>query len=210
MSELGWILLVAVIVIGAAALAFYKFKIEPSKRLKQQFGPEYDKAVREYGSEARAEAELARREQRVSKLHIRSLTPSQRETFRRDWLEGQARFVDDPGLAVAEADRLIAEVMEERGYPVHDFEQQAADISVHYPTVVENYRAAHRIELRRRENTADTEDLRQALVHYRELFEELLGEPERVSYTEDDVAARRSGMTTRTLREEERPVIRRR
>ncbi len=115
------------------------------------------------------------RERRVEQLQIRTLTPEERARFEEDWRNDQARFVDDPAGAVKEADRLIGDLMSTRGYPVSDFEQRAADISVHYPRVVENYRAAHLIRMRHEEGKASTEDLRNAMVHYRALFDELLG-----------------------------------
>lgn len=176
MSPIGWILLLAVIVIAAVAI-YYATRVLPSRRLRSHFGPEYDDAVARLGDRKRAEAELALREMRVAKLNIRELTPQERDEFKRAWLEQQAAFVDEPAQAVADSDRLIARVMEARGYPVRDFEQQAADISVQHPHVVREYRLGHAIELARQDGRATTEDLRQALVHYRALFSELVGEP---------------------------------
>ena len=123
------------------------------------------------------------RERRVDQLRIRTLTTEERARFEEAWRNDQARFVDDPAGAVTDADRLIADLMATRGYPVSDFDQRAADVSVHYPAVVENYRIAHDIAMRHERGKASTEDLRNAMVHYRALFGELLGvawEPQRV------------------------------
>jgi hypothetical protein len=148
-----------------------------SERLQRRFGPEYDRTVETSGSRRSAESELVAREERRGKLDIRPLEPEKRDDFVRQWRDTQARFVDEPGPAVEEADRLVAEVMRARGYPVEDFEQREADISVDHASVVDNYRAAHGISLANRHGEANTEDLRQAMVHYRSLFEELLDSP---------------------------------
>jgi hypothetical protein len=145
--------------------------------LRQRFGPEYDRAVTEHGSERRAEAQLANREKRVEKLEIRVLDPVERQQFVGRWQSMQSSFVDDPKRAVAEADELVSSLMQARGYPVADFNQRAADISVAYPAVVANYRAAHEIRLRLGKGEASTEDLRAALIHYRSLFEEVVQVP---------------------------------
>ena len=144
-------------------------------RLEAKYGPEYRRLV--HGTSAREAArEFGRREKRLDLLNIRPLTDPERGTFAADWQRTQARFVDDPAGAVIEADRLVGSLMTTRGYPVADFEQRAADISVDHPLVVEHYRAAHDIALRHEQRHASTEDLRQALVHYRALFSELLEE----------------------------------
>jgi hypothetical protein len=145
-----------------------------SERLQRRFGPEYDRTVETSGSRRSAESELVAREKRRGRLDIRPLEPEKRDDFVRQWRDTQTRFVDEPGPAVEEADRLVAEVMRARGYPVEDFEQREADVSVDHATVVDNYRAAHGISLANRHGEANTEDLRQAMVHYRSLFEELL------------------------------------
>jgi hypothetical protein len=145
-----------------------------SERLQRRFGPEYDRTVETSGSRRSAESELVAREKRRGRLDIRPLEPEKRDDFARQWRDTQTRFVDEPGPAVEEADRLVAEVMRARGYPVEDFEQREADVSVDHATVVDNYRAAHGISLANRHGEANTEDLRQAMVHYRSLFEELL------------------------------------
>jgi hypothetical protein len=145
-----------------------------SRRLREQFGPEYKHAVREYGDARKAEAELAAREKRVRKLEIRPLTHEERSSFVETWRKTQARFVDEPSQAIGEADELLKEVMQTRGYPVGDFDQRAADISVDYPNVVTNYRSGREIAVRNKKGEATTEDLRQAMMNYRSLFEELV------------------------------------
>jgi hypothetical protein len=146
-------------------------------KLRQRFGPEYERAVGEHGSERRAEAQLAARETRVEKLKIRDLDPSEREHFSGQWQALQARFVDDPKGAVVEADALISSLMQARGYPVADFNQRAADMSVDHPRVMANYRSAHEIALRLGRGDASTEDLRTATLQYRSLFDELVQVP---------------------------------
>jgi hypothetical protein len=145
-----------------------------TEQLQSRFGPEYDRALETHHDQREAERELEHRAERVEHLNIRSLTPAERDRYAGLWQTTQARFVDDPAGATAEADQLVGEVMAERGYPVGDFEQRAADVSVKHPHVVEHYRAAHTIAVRSARGDVDTEDLRQALMHYRELFEDLL------------------------------------
>lgn len=148
-----------------------------TSRLQETFGPEYDRTVEATGDRRQAENELAQRQERVAELNIHSLSDDQRQEFSNTWQSIQSEFVDDPAGAVTHADRLVAQVMEARGYPVGNFEQRAADVSVDHPTVVEHYRAAHEVALRQVQGEADTEDLRNGLVHYRALFEELLEWP---------------------------------
>jgi hypothetical protein len=167
---------IALIVLAVAFAAFVIIQKERSKKLKSRFGPEYDRLVRDSGSERRAEAELAKREKRIEKLHLRELNRGEIDRYTGSWRTVQTKFVDAPREAVAEADRLVRDVMATRGYPMTDFEQRAADISVDHPHVVRNYRAAHDIAARDAAGRATTEDLRQAMVHYRALFEDLLGE----------------------------------
>jgi hypothetical protein len=150
--------------------------------LRQKFGPEYDRAVLAHGS--KAEAKLADREKRIEGLNIRDLDPMEHERYSKQWQEVQARFVDSPKGAVSEADDLVSSVMKARGYPVSDFDQRAADISVDHPRVVENYRLAHQIALRVGKDAATTEDLRTAMIHYRSLFEELVQVPTAVAIKE--------------------------
>lgn len=168
---------VAIVVVLAiiAAIGWFVYRRQRTERLRREFGPEYDRAVREYGDQGRAEAALADREKRVASLDLRDITPSQRDHFREEWRAVQAQFVDGPTSAVEQADRLIRDVMAARGYPVADFDSRAADLSVDYPTIVENYRTAHAIALRNQRGEANTEDLRQAMVSDRALFDELLG-----------------------------------
>ena len=176
--ELAFIVaLVAIAVIGIAArLSFRKRR---TKKLRSQFGgAEYARAVEEGGTRRQAEAGLKERAERVEGLKIRELGPGDRARFVESWSRIQARFVDGPGGAVTEADQLLGDVMSTRGYPVSDFEQRAADISVDHPLVMENYRTAHEIADRQTRGQANTEDLRQAMIHYRTLFEELVGQPE--------------------------------
>jgi hypothetical protein len=130
-----------------------------------------------HGSQRKAEAKLANRQERVEKFNIRDLDPRERERFSKQWESVQSRFVDSPKGAVSEADDLVSSLMSSRGYPVSDFDQRAADISVDHPRVVENYRSAHGIALRVGNNGASTEDLRTAMIHYRSLFEELVQVP---------------------------------
>ena len=170
-NQTAIVLIVGLIVVGMLAWAFLRRK--RTMILRDRFGPEYDLQVREHGR-GRAEAELDRRSRRVERLAIRPLPPADRDRYADMWRGEQARFVDDPKSAVHEADRLVEEVMRRRGYPVGEFEQRAADISVDHPLVVENYRAAHDIATRLERGNAATEDLRQAMIHYRTLFEDLL------------------------------------
>ena len=176
--------LIAVLVVAALVIigiAVMVMRSRQRERLQKHFGAEYEHQVEAAGgSKAKAEAELLKREKRLEKLDIHPLPPQQRDAFAGEWQQVQARFVDDPQRSIALADALVAEVMKARGYPVQDFEQRAADISVEHPRVVENYRAAHEIALRHTRGQADTEDLRAAFIGYRSLFEELLraDEPE--------------------------------
>ena len=165
----------AVIVIVAAILIR---RDRERKHLKQQFGSEYDRAVMEQGDTRRAEVVLIEREKRVKKFTLRPLSPSDRERYAEDWAAIQRRFVDDPSSAVAQADTLVNTVMIARGYPISDAEQQAADISVNYPSLVQNYRSATEVMQRHRESRSSTEDLRLAMVNFRALFDELLESPE--------------------------------
>ena len=146
-----------------------------SEQLHDKFGPEYDHTVQTMGNEKKAQTELDERQKHVKALDIRPLSASERERYLADWAAVQSKFVDEPGQAIVAADRLIMEVMQVRAYPVSDFEQRAADISVTYPALVSNYRAAREIAIKNEQHQADTEELRQAMIHYRSLFEELLG-----------------------------------
>ncbi|HLO32204.1 MAG TPA: hypothetical protein VK249_23850, partial [Anaerolineales bacterium] len=145
-----------------------------AERLQDRFGPEYDHTVQAMGDEKKAQTELDERQKHVKALDIRPLSVSERERYLADWTAVQSKFVDEPGDAIADADRLIMEVMQLRAYPISDFEQRAADISVNYPTLVSNYRAARQIAIKNEQHQADTEELRQAVIYYRSLFNELL------------------------------------
>jgi len=173
------IVLAAVVILAIVVLAWLYVRQRRSTTavLRQKFGPEYQRAVQKHGSERKAEAKLADLQQRVEKLKIRDLDPMERERFSKQWESTQYRFVDYPKQAVAEADDLVSSLMKTRGYPVSDFDQRAADISVDHPRVVENYRSAHEIALRVGKDQATTEDLRTAMIHYRSLFEELVQIP---------------------------------
>jgi len=170
-------LTVVLIVIALAAVAFaivMYAQRERTRRLRNKFGDEYDRLVHDRGNPRKAEEELLSRQKRLARLHIRELNQEEVRHFSESWRATQAQFVDAPGEAVAEADRLVREVMSTRGYPMGDFEQRASDISVDHSQVVTNYRLAHDIAARHGAGEAGTEDLRQAMVHYRALFEDLL------------------------------------
>ncbi len=166
-------IIVAVVVV-IAVIAFALNKTRRSKTLKTKFGPEYDHAVSSTGDARRAEEQLARRQERVEKYHLRPLRPEEVQRFSREWRDVQARFVDDPRGAVADADRLVAEAMTARGYRIPDIETRIEDLSVEHPHEVTHFRAAHEIARRAAGGNASTEDLRQAMQHYRSIFEILL------------------------------------
>jgi hypothetical protein len=167
---------IAVLAIALVVAGVVIARQRRSQRLQEGFGPEYGRTLAEKGDRRAAESELLERRERRRQLEIRELDAESRDRYAERWRAAQRTFVDQPAAAVAEADALVSEVMHERGYPVEeDFERRAADVSVDHPRVVENYRAAHGISVRAARNEADTEDLRQALVHFRALFEDLLG-----------------------------------
>lgn len=168
------IIVVAIAIALGAAGAWVYLKTTKSRRLKARFGPEYDRTVERLHDRELAETELQERERRVKRFHIVPLPMEDRSRFRERWTAVQGHFVDDPKGAVQEAHKLVHEVMKKRGYPVTDFEQAAADLSVEYPTFVTHYRAASRIAEINRKGIAETEELRKALVYYRALFGELL------------------------------------
>jgi hypothetical protein len=177
-TQISIVVAVAVIAV-VSILAWFFNRKRRTERLRTQFGgAEYDRAVKEGGGQRKAEAVLDQLADRVESLHIRELAQGDRTRFVDSWTKVQARFVDSPGGAVTDADQLLADVMSTRGYPVGDFEQRAADISVNHPLVLENYRAAHKSALLQTQGKVSTEDLRQAMIHYRTLFEELVREPE--------------------------------
>ena len=190
------IIVLAVVVVLIGIAAFFYFRRRRSENLHKQFGPEYKRAVDQYGDQGKAEAALVEREKRVRKLDIRGLTRDEKNQFSDNWKKTQARFVDAPSPAVSEADGLVKELMLARRYPVGEFEQRAADVSVDHPDVVNNYRNAHEIAERNKSGKATTEDLRQAMVHYRSLFEELL----------ETTAAEPSNRSEQTKRESDKEV----
>jgi hypothetical protein len=169
---------VAVVVLGGLLLWMARRR-RGRQELAERHGSQYERAVEQYGSESKAAKELKERERRFEKAHIRDLSPADRERYSGLWRSVQARFVDSPAAAVAEADTLVGEVMRVRGYPAADLDQRLADVAVGHPSLVEHYREACDIALRSRTNKANTEDLRQAMVHYRSLFEDLLSVGER-------------------------------
>ena len=167
------ILIGVVILLLLAAAVWLQMRKKESQTLEKRFGPEYDRAVEELGSRPKAEAELKARQKRVEQLHIVSLAPAEARRFGESWRILQGRFVDNPKEVLVDADLLVRELMQKRGYPMGDFDHRAADISVDHPAVVDHYRAAHDIALRNRHGV-DTEGMRQAVIHLRALFAELL------------------------------------
>jgi hypothetical protein len=174
MSTWVWIAIAVAAVVVVAGIAWAATRTRRTRTLREGFGPEYDRTVADAPSKREAEAELDARRKRREELDIQPLSPGARERYVIAWQETQARFVDDPGEAIGDADALIQKVMRDRGYPVEDFDQRAADVSVDHPDVANNYRAAHGISTAHSRGKASTEDLRQAIVHYRALFDELL------------------------------------
>ena len=184
-----WIVIAAVVIAIVAIVAIIVRQQRRRAELQDSFGPEYERAVAREGDVRRGESDLMARRERLNKLDIHPLSPSSRDAYTRNWEQTQARFVDDPAGALAEADGLIVAVMQERGYPMDDFEQRAADISVDHPDVVQHYRSAHDVSTRVGDDrdgsigsgvsNVSTEDMRQGLVHYRELFARLLGPDDR-------------------------------
>lgn len=176
MNVTAIVVAVVVVVVVAALVAWYLGKQRRKhEQLREQFGPEYDRTVESYGGERReAEEALSRRTERVAALNIRPLSAEQSRRYAESWRQVQTRFVDDPEGAIREADHLCGDVMQARGYPMGDFEQRAADVSVDHPDVVQHYRAAHAVATEAEHGSATTEDLRKAMVHYRTLFEDLI------------------------------------
>src|ERR1043165_3866354 len=173
---MAWVILAVVIVLAVIVIGWLWARMRRTSRLRGRFGTEYDRAVdASSGDSSQAEAELRERERRHDQLYIRPLSAEAQAGYSRRWREVQARFVDQPATAVGEADALIGQAMQERGYPVEDFEQRAADLSVEHPHAVDASRAAHAIAVESSGGQTSTEDLRQAMVHYRALFEQLIG-----------------------------------
>lgn len=189
LMDTNLIVLAAVAILLIAALAVVGWLLVRERRsrtagLREKFGTEYDRAVKVHGSGRKAEAKLEDREKRVDGLNLRDLDPMEHDRFSKRWEAVQSRFVDSPKGAVTEADDLVFSLMKTRGYPVSDFDQRAADISVDHPRVVANYRSAHDIALRVGKDEATTEELRTAMIHYRSLFEELMQSPVRAEVKE--------------------------
>ncbi|HEX3569585.1 MAG TPA: hypothetical protein VHU44_02055 [Acidobacteriaceae bacterium] len=185
------VVLVIVIAAIAIAAAIVISRRRRSEHLRTHFGPEYDRTVQMQGNPAKAEAVLVEREQRVKKFSLRPLPSVDRERYAGEWATVQRRFVDDPSTAVTQADRLVTTVMAARGYPMTDAEQREADISVTHPNLVQNYRSARELTQRHAAGESSTEDLRQAMVHFRSLFDELLEVPktQRAGVTHERLAS---------------------
>jgi hypothetical protein len=173
----GVIVAIVIVVIVVAAVLFMLTAANRRRRLRERFGPEYDRAVTERGSRREAEAELSEREKHVRELDIRPLSPTARNQYQSEWTAVQEQFVDAPQAAVTGAQTLVSAVMEDRGYPTQPYDQTVADLSVEHASTLDHFRAAHDISQNAAAGTASTEDLRQAMIHYRALFAELLGEP---------------------------------
>lgn len=176
MTTTSIVVLVVLVLLAvvAAAVILRARRTREREHLQERFGPEYDRAVEEHGDRRAAEKRLADVADRRDRLEIRDLDPSERERYAQQWTLVQAAFVDHPAAATRDADRLVGSVMKDRGYPVDDFETRSDMVAADHPDVARHYRAAH--EVGARSDTADTEDLRQAFVHYRALFETLLVE----------------------------------
>jgi FtsZ-interacting cell division protein ZipA len=203
MPTWAWIVIAIAAVAVIALVAVAMWSRQRTSRLRQRFGPEYDRTVERRGGRREAEADLTSRVERRDQLEIRTLPSETRQRYLESWRQVQAEFVDDPPAAVTNADRLVTSVMSDRGYPMDDFEGRTADISVDHPQVVERYRSAHGIARKNEEGQATTEDLRQAMQHYRALFEELL-EP-----AEDEPLQREQAEATKAPSEREEGVTQR-
>jgi hypothetical protein len=173
-TQLVLVAVIFLIIGGLVAMAL--MRVQRTKRLRERFGPEYERAVNEIGDKRQAEAELDARLAHVNTLDIRPLTAEEVNRYGLEWQKTQTEFVDEPLTALQKADRLIREVMKARGYPVEDFEQRAADISVDYPELVSDYRGMHLIAVKEKEDDVSTEEMRQAMVHGRTLFENLISQ----------------------------------
>ncbi|MBF6470032.1 hypothetical protein IU427_33500 [Nocardia beijingensis] len=176
MSTGAWVIIVVIaIVVLAAIVALLVVPTLRRQRLRRRFGPEYDRTVQELDDRKTAERELAERERRHAQLRLRELSEDEKRVYSTRWVEVQERFIDDPAGALTEADRLVTTIMAERGYPTENYEQQLADLSVEHAEPLGHYRAAHDIATRPAGSAVSTEDRRSAIVHYRELFQDLVG-----------------------------------
>ncbi|HET6944792.1 MAG TPA: hypothetical protein VFI01_05545 [Gaiellaceae bacterium] len=189
MPAWAWVLIIAGAIVLLAAVLWRAATARRSSSLRDQFGPEYDRTVESTDSKREAESELRARTDRRQELEIRPLPTAARDRYVGEWRVVQARFVDDPDGAVRDADMLIQSVMSDRGYPMNDFEQRAADVSVDHPRVVENYREGHRLARNSAMGDGTTEDLRQAMQHYRLLFEELVEDTSEAPLSRDSASA---------------------
>ncbi|MFF4614755.1 hypothetical protein [Nonomuraea jabiensis] len=179
MTTLIWVAVVAVVAVALVAVGYLVLQQRRRDHLRERFGPEYERIVAEHDNRREAEQELLDRERRHAELDLHPLTEQSRDTYANRWTEVQERFVDAPGFAVTEADQLVTAVMAERGYPTEDYEERLSTLSVGHAKTLDHYRTAHEISGRAARKEASTEDLRQAMVHYRALFEELLQETTR-------------------------------
>jgi len=191
----GWALLAVAVVVVVALIVWRGMAARRTRSLQERFGPEYQRTADATGDKRRAEAELAARQERREKLDIRPLPAEARHRYAEEWRVVQEQFVDSPSVAIAAADGLVGSVMTDRGYPMDDFEQRAADVSVDHPAVVENYRRARAVAERSERGEASTEDRRQAMQHYRSLFDELLGDDGRDEPTTRESTAAGAGDT---------------
>jgi hypothetical protein len=188
-----WIVIAVVAVVVVLAIVWSALRTKRTRALQDTFGQEYDRTVDKAGGRGAAERELRERQKQHDQLDIRPLSPESRDRYVRRWQSTQSRFVDDPSGAVAEADALVQEVMQERGYPTKDFERRVADISVDHPNLVEKYRTAHGIAEASERGEASTEDMRHSVRHYRALFAELLETDDSDVEDVDDVSSRDDG-----------------
>jgi hypothetical protein len=179
------IIVVIVIIVAVAAISA---TVSRRRRLRERFGPEYDRMVADQQSQRKAEAELASRERRVRNLDIRPLAPAARAEYTAQWASIQERFVDQPAAAVGQAQQLVTAVLSDRGYPTEGYDQILADLSVRHARTLEHYRAAHAISESAANGSGSTEDLRQAMIHYRAMFDDLLTGDAAAAETEADNA----------------------
>lgn len=180
------VMVAVVFLIIGVVVAMALMRVQRTKRLRDRFGPEYERAINEMGDKRQAESELEARLAHVNTLQIRPLTAEEVNRYALDWQKTQTEFVDEPLTALQKADRLIRDVMKTRGYPVEDFEQRAADISVDYPELVTDYRGLHLIAVKEKDEQVSTEEMRQAMVHGRALFENLIRQDEADAETIDE------------------------
>jgi hypothetical protein len=181
--DIGIIIITIVVLVIVGSLAFLAGRKQRTRHLRERFGPEYDHVVAKTDDRKAAEAELEARERRRDQFNLRPLDTASAARYQKQWRDTQARFVDSPSEAIREADGLITSVMRDRGYPMDHFDQRAADLSVEHPDVVNQYRAAHRVAIANERGEASTEDLREAMIHYRSLFEQLIDTGQRTQET---------------------------